>query len=77
MTDFILFFSSAGFYINAERSRNPSYGFHDYLQGLESGIQSESEKMLLGHNPSFPVTMTMALSMATEQLASDPTLRKV
>lgn len=68
---------SAGFYIKAERERNPCYGFHDYIKGLEKGIQNESEKMLLGQNTSHPVTMSMAVSMAVQELATDPHLYKV
>lgn len=68
---------SAGFYINAERERNPDYSYHDYIKGLEKGIQTESEKMLLGQNVSYPVTMKMAVSMAAQQLATDPHLHKV
>ena len=68
---------SAGYYINAERSRNPQYSFHDYIKGLESGIQAESEKMLGRQNISCPLTMAMAVSMAVHELISDEHLRKV
>ena len=72
-----LLLCSAGYYINAERSRNPEYCFHDYIKGLESGIQAESEKMLGRQNISCPVTMAMAISMAVHELVSDDHLRKV
>ena len=68
---------SAGYYIDAERSRNPQYSFHDYIRGLESGIQAESEKMLGRQNISCPLTMAMAVSMAVQELNSDEHLRKV
>ena len=74
--NYLLLFS-AGYYINAERSRNPRYSFHDYIKGLESGIQGESEKMLGRQNVSFPLTMAMAVSMAVHELISDNHLRKV
>ena len=68
---------SAGYYINAERSRNRQYSFHDYIKGLESGIQAESEKMLGRQNISCPLTMAMAVSMAVHELISDEHLHKV
>ena len=76
-TKILLHVCSAGYYINAERSRNPQYSFHDYIKGLESGIQAESEKMLGRQNISCPITMAMALSMAVQELISDDHLRKV
>ena len=68
---------SAGFYIAAERKRNPSYSFRDYLSGLEKGIQDESEAMLISQNLSYPVTMTMAITLTLQGLLEDPNLNKV
>ena len=68
---------SAGFYIKSERSRNPEYGFVDYQKSWDHGLQEEGEKMLGLQNRSYPVTMKMAVTMAAEQLASDPALEMV
>ena len=64
-----MFCFSAGFYIKSERTRNPNYGFVDYLKAWNHGLQEEGEKMLVQQNRSYPVTMRMAVTMATKQLA--------
>ncbi len=60
---------SAGFYIKSERTRNPKYAFVDYVTAWNHGLQEEGEKMLVQQNRSYPVTMRMAVTMATKQLA--------
>ena len=69
--------TSAGYYIQLERVRNEHYGYKEYLDPLNTGVQEQSEKLLAMDNQSYSQTLNFALDMCVRQQESNHDLYRV
>ena len=62
--------SAATFVRLVRESKSPFFGWKDYLQKLSEGQRAKTEAFLADRNPSYPNSMTTAISLAVDSVMS-------